>query len=162
MGAAIGVKQLAAMTLAISVLMTGVAEAVSAQNADRLELSRQLREVTKASAADSRAEPSELTKGNGLGSDSLRLAAIGEFRRRHDVEGRTERAIINAIAKGFSADELRTLVAFFRSPLGRKYLAVRADAGQRTADAVASAMQKYQNEFQSVFNRALGIPPGDG
>lgn len=83
---------------------------------------------------------------------------VGEFVEKH-VAADTVRSITRVFyAERFSEPELRSLLAFYRSDLGRKTLRLAPEMVTRMQTHMATIMAAHQGELQAAMMKAMSEP----
>jgi hypothetical protein len=139
-----------------AITLMSISSPADAQDSPRLRLARELIAAMKSSALSTlAADTSESVNAKPSVGDT---SALRELWNKYDAPTRAANAVVEAYAARFTESELTELLAFFRSPLGRRLLEARAEAS-RDGSQVATIISEHQAEFQEIFMRSLRVPP---
>lgn len=84
----------------------------------------------------------------------IRLLRLAAAETRKALDPATLQPLIASIySSNFTDDELRELIAFFKSPVGAKYLAKQPELQQATSQAMQLMMLKVQSRVQDVLRK---------
>jgi hypothetical protein len=86
-------------------------------------------------------------------TDSPGAAALRDFQRQLVTQEMIRPHAVRRYADQLTADELRSLIAFFRSPLGRRFVGLRQEAGEAIRATVASAFEASEQEHRALADQ---------
>jgi hypothetical protein len=90
-------------------------------------------------------------------SDEGRTAmdAIASIEEKALTPEKLRPPVAKAYASLFSEDELRRLIAFYESPIGRRYTAVQPQIADSMQRVISEAFEEYGDELKKTL-----LPPG--
>jgi hypothetical protein len=89
-----------------------------------------------------------------------RLQAVTDFNRRVVTAERLRPHMVAHYVDNFSEDELRELLAFYKSPVGRKYVHSWREEPRRIRDVLLALRAEHQWELDEALakiNRDFGV-----
>lgn len=124
-----------------------------ARTPDRHELAARLLRTIKANrGADSRGGPlAAVVSPESAGTQQASEA----FLARYLPTSRLDSAAADEYAAVLSDAELQELIAFFGSPLGKKYLRAQVAAGVRVQQLFAEAYRAHGDELQQTITKIV-------
>lgn len=151
-------RGLASCSVALIVL-AGVAMDASAQSRDstRLALARRLLDVMQHDTQLERLTRPPTGAMGRVGDEAVRLHR--EFQLKYLTPDKVRPPVERALAELYTEGELKELIAFHDSPLGRKYIAMQPKIAEAAQGVIGEVYRTHAAEFQEILLKAAR-PPG--
>jgi hypothetical protein len=127
--------------------------ALDAQSPERLALANRLLDALDFDNTSRRFRSRQMPGVSDEGRTAM--DAIASIEEKALTPEKLRPPVAKAYASLFSEDELRRLIAFYESPIGRRYTAVQPQIADSMQRVISEAFEEYGDELKKTL-----LPPG--